>query len=386
MKVIQLEETPEVRGLEHRGGTFHARTIVEGTPGTPGNFKFSLSRLGTDYSGPRHRHNFDQYRYMIEGSSDYGQDGPLKAGMLGYYPEGVPYGPQVNKTEIYCAVLQFGGASGSGYLLPREVKAGMEELKAFGEFKDGIFHRRDGVPGKRNMDAYQAIWEHVHGRESTPRAVTRRRSRSIPRISIGSRSKARAVCRRSCSVCGPSAVRRPACSGSTTARGSRLSATASIWCSQVPAAAPVSGSSNTRRSMSRLPSAPRSRPAKRPCCCTMACPISPASKPWATPQARCRRQNSRRQNQPIAVILRCEHAAILAACEPRRMYGPGRRPSRLTRLKKPRERLRVTDLGCLLCSKTGVRPFLVDMQGSPPYILVAVSCAAGPPRAFSTTA
>jgi len=165
MKVVQLEETPEVRGLEHRGGTFHSRTIVEGKPGTPGNFKFSLSRLGTDYSGPRHRHNFDQYRYMIEGESDYGQDGPLKAGMLGYYPEGVPYGPQVNKTGIYCAVLQFGGASGSGYLLPREVKAGMEELKASGEFKDGIFHRREGVPGKRNMDAYQAIWEHVHGRE-----------------------------------------------------------------------------------------------------------------------------------------------------------------------------------------------------------------------------
>jgi hypothetical protein len=71
----------------------------------------------------------------------------------------------VNKTPIFNAVLQFGGASGSGYLLPREVKAGMEELKAFGEFKDGIFHRREGVPGRRNTDAYQAIWEHVHGRD-----------------------------------------------------------------------------------------------------------------------------------------------------------------------------------------------------------------------------
>src|SRR5258708_23284765 len=75
------------------------------------------------------------------------------------------YGPQVNNTEIYCAVLQLGGARGSGYLLPREVKAGMEELKKFGEFKDGIFHRHEGVPGRRNTDAYQAIWEHVHGRE-----------------------------------------------------------------------------------------------------------------------------------------------------------------------------------------------------------------------------
>jgi len=168
MKVVQFADVPLVRGLEHRGGTFHSRTPVAGEPGTPGNFKFSVSELGTDYSGPRHRHNFDQYRFMLSGESDYGQDGPLKAGMLGYYPEGVYYGPQVNKTPITCAVLQFGGASGSGYLQPREVKAGMEELKQFGEFKDGVFHRREGAQGmlrgKSNMDAYQAIWEHVHGR------------------------------------------------------------------------------------------------------------------------------------------------------------------------------------------------------------------------------
>jgi hypothetical protein len=165
MKIVQFEDVPLVRGLEHRGGTFHSQTLAEGVPGTPGNFKFSLSKLGTDYSGPRHRHNFDQFRFMIEGESDYGQDGPLKGGMLGYYPEGVHYGPQVNKTEIYCAVLQFGGASGSGYLLPREVKAGMEELKTVGEFKDGVFYRADGAPGKKSRDAYQAIWEHMHGRE-----------------------------------------------------------------------------------------------------------------------------------------------------------------------------------------------------------------------------
>ena len=165
MKIVQVVDVERKRGLEHRGGTFFSRTMVEGTPGTPGNFKFSLSELGTDYSGPRHRHNFDQFRFALEGESEYGQDGTLKAGMLGYYPEGVHYGPQVNKTPIFNVVLQFGGASGSGYLLPREVKAGMEELKSVGEFKDGVFHRHDGQPGKKNMDAYQAIWEHVHGRE-----------------------------------------------------------------------------------------------------------------------------------------------------------------------------------------------------------------------------
>ena len=165
MKIVQVDDVERKRGLEHRGGTFFSRTMVEGTPGTPGNYKFSLSELGTDYSGPRHRHNFDQFRFALEGESEYGQDGTLKAGMLGYYPEGIHYGPQVNKTPIVNVVLQFGGASGSGYLLPREVKAGMEELKAVGEFKDGVFHRHDHAAGKRNMDAYQAIWEHVHGRE-----------------------------------------------------------------------------------------------------------------------------------------------------------------------------------------------------------------------------
>jgi hypothetical protein len=163
MKIVAIDEVPLIRGLEHRGGTFHSQTTVEGTPGTAGNFKFSLSRLGTDYSGPRHRHNFDQFRYMLQGEADHG-DGTLKAGMLGYFPEGVPYGPQVNKTPIVSAVLQFGGASGSGYIHPREVKAGMETLKQFGEFKDGVFHRRDGA-GNRNMDAYQAIWEHLNKRE-----------------------------------------------------------------------------------------------------------------------------------------------------------------------------------------------------------------------------
>src|SRR3982074_3817983 len=40
----------------------------------------------------------------------------------------------------------------------------MEELRKEGEFKDGVFRRRADVEGKRNMDGYQAIWEHANGR------------------------------------------------------------------------------------------------------------------------------------------------------------------------------------------------------------------------------
>jgi len=60
-------------------------------------------------------------------------------------------------------VLQFGSASGSGYLSREEVYAGTEELKKFGTFEGGIFRRHDDVEGRRNTDGYQAIWEHMNG-------------------------------------------------------------------------------------------------------------------------------------------------------------------------------------------------------------------------------
>jgi hypothetical protein len=166
MKIVQTDQIPLKRGLEHRGGTFHGRIMVEGTPGTLDNFQISFGQMGGDFNSPRHRHNFEQIRYQLEGVLDYGRDGKLTAGMVGYFPEAVYYGPQSQDPSINCRtiVLQFGGASGSGYLSQAEVKAGMEELKTEGEFKDGVFRRRADVEGKRNMDGYQAIWEHANGR------------------------------------------------------------------------------------------------------------------------------------------------------------------------------------------------------------------------------
>src|SRR5262249_1639931 len=166
MKIVQTDEIPLKRGLEHRGGIFHGRIMVEGAPGALDNFQLSFGQMGGDFNSPRHRHNFEQIRYQLEGVLDYGRDGKLVAGMVGYFPEAVYYGPQSQDPGINCKtiVLQFGGASGSGYLSQAEVQAGMQELRGEGEFKDGVFRRRADVEGKRNMDGYQAIWEHVNER------------------------------------------------------------------------------------------------------------------------------------------------------------------------------------------------------------------------------
>src|SRR5882672_4457869 len=189
MKIVQTDEIPLKRGLEHRGGIFHGRIMVEGAPGALDNFQLSFGQMGGDFNSPRHRHNFEQIRYQLEGVLDYGRDGKLVAGMVGYFPEAVYYGPQSQDPSIPCKtiVLQFGGASGSGYLSQAEVQKGMQALKQEGEFKDGVFRRgplpnppphsasqdareranageeREGA-GKRNVDGYQAIWEHANQR------------------------------------------------------------------------------------------------------------------------------------------------------------------------------------------------------------------------------
>ena len=103
---------------------FHGRIMVEGEPGTLDNFQLSFGQMGGDFNSPRHRHNFEQIRYQLEGVLDYGRDGKLSAGMVGYFPEACYYGPQSQDPDISCKtiVLQFGGASGSGYLSQAEVQ------------------------------------------------------------------------------------------------------------------------------------------------------------------------------------------------------------------------------------------------------------------------
>jgi hypothetical protein len=163
MKVVHADEVEWKRGLQHRGGTFHYRHLLEGEPGTIGNFHLGIGQQDGDFASPRHRHNFDQFRFQIEGTMSFDRNGKMTAGTLGYFPEGAAYGPQTSEGRSITAVLQFGGASGSGYLSPNEVAAATEELKQFGIFEGGIFRRNDDAEGRRNTDAYQAIWEHVHG-------------------------------------------------------------------------------------------------------------------------------------------------------------------------------------------------------------------------------
>jgi hypothetical protein len=165
MKIVHGDVAEEkVRVHQHRQGTFIHRKVAEGEPGTPGNFLLELVRTTADFFSPRHRHNFDQFRYQLEGEFDFDRNGRMRPGMIGYFPEGTPYGPQTSSVSSLTLTLQFGGASGNGYMTEQEMEAGTAALKEQGRFEKGIFRRNDDIEGKRATDGYQAVWEFVNRR------------------------------------------------------------------------------------------------------------------------------------------------------------------------------------------------------------------------------
>ena len=162
-QVISLESVPMVERPHVREGVLRSRRLLAGEPGTPGNFSLQLSSTPTYYS-PRHRHNFDQVRFQLRGDFDFSTDGVMKPGCVAYFPEGTYYGPQSSPAPSETLVLQFGGASGSGYLSAEQYEQASAGLAQLGTFAEGVYLRLKPDGGKINKDAYEAVWERVNGR------------------------------------------------------------------------------------------------------------------------------------------------------------------------------------------------------------------------------
>jgi hypothetical protein len=165
MKIVHgAQIDTEVQENAPRQGTFAFRRLLEGTPGTPENFIFRMTKLDSGFYSPRHCHNFDQIRFILDGWTDFSRNGKLRAGMVGYFPEGAAYGPQSVSDDALILALQFGGASGAGYLSAEEVEEGGAELRKTGRFERGKYIWVDARGKERQKDAYAAVWEHMNGR------------------------------------------------------------------------------------------------------------------------------------------------------------------------------------------------------------------------------
>ncbi len=164
IRVIDAESVPMLARSHVRAGGFSSRRLLDGPEGSPGNFSLQLSLTPDSYFSPRHRHNFDQVRYQIEGEYDFASDGVMTPGTVAYFPEGTHYGPQSSSVRSLTLVLQFGGASGNGYMSPEQYDRASAEMRKTGTFASGAYTVVTPDGRRINKDAYEAVWERVSGR------------------------------------------------------------------------------------------------------------------------------------------------------------------------------------------------------------------------------
>jgi hypothetical protein len=150
---------------DHPLGVILFKHLLRGEAESPDNFMYILGRQDGDFLMPRHRHNFDQIRLPIRGDMNLGQGLVLREGEVGYFAEGLPYGPQddplgnAKPGERVQLVLQFGGASSYGFMSIEQRRKAKEELAKIGRFEGNYYYRADGT----KQWGLNAIWQHVFG-------------------------------------------------------------------------------------------------------------------------------------------------------------------------------------------------------------------------------
>lgn len=170
MKIGNVEQAELYGGGNIRSTDVGAlKVLLEGREGSLNNFRLFHGETGpevkTGFEAPRHRHNFEQFRLPIKGGFEHAPGEMLKEGCVGYFPEGVYYGPQTRHPGLELLTLQFGGPSRSGYLSSTQRKQGFDKLKDRGTFQEGFYTWLDGAGQRHNQDAFEAVWEAQMGRK-----------------------------------------------------------------------------------------------------------------------------------------------------------------------------------------------------------------------------
>lgn len=163
MEAINVEELqwwapPNV----HRDPGIEFKTMFRGEDGKPDNYWFTLVQVREHYDAPRHRHNFDQVRFVLKGEFGFNEDQQQQAGTVGYFTEGTWY-TQVGRGFSHTLLLQCENASRTPYVSTETFPAVAAELRKTGAFRNGRYVTT--VDGKEvTKDGYEAVWEHITGR------------------------------------------------------------------------------------------------------------------------------------------------------------------------------------------------------------------------------
>jgi hypothetical protein len=151
-----------------RDGVLENKFLLIGRDGSPNNYVLTVGRAGAGgWETPRHRHNFDQIRFVLEGDYPYEGEKVLPQGWVGYFPESVHYGPQARPEGLLVMGFQMGGASGAGYLSVAQREAANAILAKKGTFKAGMYTYADENGHLHTQDGSAACFEEAMGKPLT---------------------------------------------------------------------------------------------------------------------------------------------------------------------------------------------------------------------------
>jgi quercetin dioxygenase-like cupin family protein len=163
--IVSAADMPAEEQSIGRDGQIIAKTfpLDTGLDGVQMDYTWISHSKG--YGTPRHRHTFDQFRYTLSGVRQQ-DDLEMREGECGYFPEGVPYGPQLQDEPSVGLILQFQGPSGIPYLTHDALDQARQRLIAEGgTFAKGIYTRVMPDGSKINKDSHAACFEAITGQK-----------------------------------------------------------------------------------------------------------------------------------------------------------------------------------------------------------------------------
>ncbi len=163
MKAVPFESVKWTNAAGQRSKTTMTKYLLSGDSKRPDNYELFVGQYheGGSFS-PRHRHNFDQFRFALHNPLNFAPGKDIPTGQIAYFPEGAWYGPfnMLEGTDLF--IIQFGGAAGHGYYPQSEIKRAVKEMSTTGEFVKGVYVR-DENGTKINQDSFEAVWEYLSG-------------------------------------------------------------------------------------------------------------------------------------------------------------------------------------------------------------------------------
>jgi hypothetical protein len=166
MQVIETDATQyELVTKANRPGRVHRKFVREGEALPGVGFTADLVRYeggnGT-FTAPRHRHDFNQIRFVVSGRPDFGHGQAGHDGQAIFFPAGAHYGPEtIEEAEVM--LIQWSRT----WVTRAQHDATYAEMQKVGEFKDGYYVTVDADGKEHRADGRNAVWETFTGRKLT---------------------------------------------------------------------------------------------------------------------------------------------------------------------------------------------------------------------------